>query len=113
MRIRVRRLTLTRKDPTRHGDTALHILSHVPVHRASAPHLARLSGTRWSLETALWEITTPLSCAIKTLGYPKAAVLALCLALVADNAGARIQAALRRVHGRQQSQDEVASSSLS
>jgi hypothetical protein len=34
--MRVRRLTLKLKEPTRDGDTELHILSNVPVHRASA-----------------------------------------------------------------------------
>ena len=113
--MRGRRLTLTLKEPTRDGDTELHILilSHVPAHRASAPHLARLYGKRWSIETAFFEITTPLSCEINTLGYPKAALLAFGLALVAYNAVSRIKAALRSVHGRQKIHDEVSSYYLS
>jgi hypothetical protein len=72
---RGRRITITRKVPTRDGDTELHILSHVPTARATAGHVARLYGKRWSIETAFFEITTTLSCEIKTLGYPKAALL--------------------------------------
>src|ERR671932_2060770 len=71
--MRVRRITLKLTEPTRDGDTALHILSNVPLPRASAAHLARLYGKRWSIETAFLEITTTLSCAINKLGYPKAA----------------------------------------
>jgi hypothetical protein len=97
------------KEPTRDGDTELHILSNVPVHRASAPHLARLYGKRWSIETAFFEITTTLSCESNTLGYPKAALFAFCLALVAYNAVSLIKAALRSAHGRQKVNDEVSS----
>ena len=40
--MRIRRITLKLKEPTRDGDTELHIRSTVPIQRASAPHLARL-----------------------------------------------------------------------
>jgi len=111
--MRVRRITLKLQEPTRDGDTELHILSNVPVHRASAPQLARLYSKRWSIETALFEITTTLACESKTLGYPKAALVTFCLALLAYNAVSLIKAALRSVHGRQQVNNEVSSSYLS
>jgi hypothetical protein len=105
--MRVRRITLKLTEPTRDGDTALHILSNVPLPRASAAHLARLYGKRWSIEGAFFEITTTLSCEINTLGYPKAALFTFCLALLAYNAVSLIKAALRSAHGRQQVNDEV------
>jgi len=105
--MRVRRITLKLAEPTRDGDTELHILSNVPLPRASAAHLARLYGKRWSIETAFFEITTTLSCEINTLGYPKAALFTFCLALLAYNAVSLIKAALRSAHGRQQVNDEV------
>jgi Transposase DDE domain len=104
---RVRRITLKLTEPTRDGDTELHILSNVPLPRASAAHLARLYGKRWSIETAFFEITTTLSCEINTLGYPKAALFTFCLALLAYNAVSLIKAALRSAPGRQQVNDEV------
>ena len=70
-------------------------------------------GKRWSIETALFEITTTLACESKTLGSPKAALVTFCLALLAYNAVSRIKAALRSVHGRQQVNNEVSSSYLS
>jgi Transposase DDE domain len=111
--MRVRRITLKLTEPTRDGDTELHLLSNVPLPRASAAHLARLYGKRWSIETAFFEITTTLSCEINTLGYPKAALFTFCLALLAYNAVSLIKAALRSAHGRQQINDEVSGYYLS
>jgi Transposase DDE domain len=107
--MRVRRITVKLTEPTRNGDTTLHILTNVPPHRASASQLARVYGKRWSIETAFFEITTTLSCEINTLGYPKAALFTFCLALVAYNAVSLIKAALRSAHGRQKINDEVSS----
>jgi IS4 transposase len=112
-RRRVRRITIRLKELTRDGDSTLHILSKVPIPRASAAPLARLYGKRWSIETAFFEITTTLACESNTLGYPKAALLAFCLALLAYNAVSLIKAALRRVHGRQKVHEEVSSYYLS
>jgi Transposase DDE domain len=111
--MRVRRITVKLTKPTRNGDPTLHILSNVPSPRASAAQLARLYGKRWSIETAFFEITTTLSCEINTLGYPKAALFAFCLALMAYNAVSLIKAALRSAHGRQKINDEVSSYYLS
>ena len=107
--MRVRRITVKLTEPTRNGDTTLHILSNVPPQRASAAQLARVYGKRWSIETAFFEITTTLSCEINTLGYPKAALFTFCLALLAYNAVSLIKAALRSAHGRQKVNDEVSS----
>jgi hypothetical protein len=105
--MRVRRIPLALKEPTRAGDTALHLLSNVPSADARTGKLAVWYGKRWSIETAFFEITTTLSCEINTLGYPKAALLAFCLALLASNAVSVIPAALRREHGRQKVNAEV------
>jgi IS4 transposase len=105
--MRVRRITIKLKVPTRDGDTELHILSNVPSERASAAQLARVYRKRWSIETAFFEITTTLSCEINTLGYPKAALFTFCLALLAYNAVSLLKAALRSHHGRKQVHEEV------
>jgi DDE family transposase len=111
--MRVRRMTIQLTVPTRDGDTELHILSNVPSGRASAAQLARVYGKRWSIETAFFEITTTLSCEINTLGYPKAALFAFCLALLAYNAVSLIKAALRSHHGRTKVKNEVSGYYLS
>jgi IS4 transposase len=111
--MRLRRITIKLKVPTRDGDTELHILSNVPNGRASAAQLARVYGKRWSIETAFFEITTTLTCEINTLGYPKAALFTFCLALLAYNAVSLIKAALRSEHGRKKVNDEVSGYYLS
>ena len=105
--MRVRRITIKLKGATRDGETALPILSNVPSGRGTAAQLARVYGKRWSIETAVCEITTPLACEINTWGYPKAALLTFCLALLAYNAVSLIKAALRSAHGRKKINDEV------
>jgi IS4 transposase len=109
----LRRITVNLKVPTRDGDMGLHILSNVPSGRATAAQLARVYGKRWSIETAFFEITTTLTCEITTLGYPKAALFAFCLALLAYNAVSLIKAALRSEHGRKKVNDEVSGYYLS
>jgi hypothetical protein len=111
--MRVRRITITLKIATRDGDTELPILSNVPSGRGTAAQLARVYGKRWSIETAFFEITTPLACEINTLGYPKAALFTFCLALLAYNAVSLITAALRSEHGRKKINDEVSGYYLS
>jgi hypothetical protein len=61
--------------------------------------LKRLPARRWTIETMFQELTCTLTCEIKTLGYPKAALFGFCLALLAYHAMAVVKAALRRVHG--------------
>jgi hypothetical protein len=111
--MRVRRITIKLKVPTRDGDSELHILSNVPTARATAGQVARLYRKRWSIETAFCEITTTLACEINTLGYPKAALFTFCLALLAYNAVSLIKAALRSEHGRKKVNDAVSGYYLS
>ena len=59
------------------------------------------------------ELTETLTCEIKTLGYPKAAVFAFCLALVAYNGISVIKAALRSVHGTDTVEENVSGYYLS
>jgi hypothetical protein len=107
--MRRRRITMQLRVPTRDGDTARPILSTVPSGRASAAHLARVYGKRWSIDTAFLEITTTLTGELHTLAYPTAALFTFCLALLADNAVSLIKAALRHAHGHKQVDDEVSS----
>jgi IS4 transposase len=98
--VSVRRITLELFEETRDGETEIHLLSNLPQ-RVRARHLADLYRKRWTIEAAFLEITTTLTCEIKTLAYPKAALFAFCLALLAYNAVSIIKAALRREHGRE------------
>lgn len=95
---KLRRLTIELAESTRDGDNTLHLLTNLPK-KVSAVKVAELYRKRWTIETLFFEVTTTLSCEIKTLCYPKAALFVFCLALVASNAVAVLKAALRAAHG--------------
>lgn len=94
----VRRVTIVLDEATRDGDTEIHVLSNLPQ-RVTAAKVAELYRRRWTIEGRFYEVTQTLDCEPNTLGYPKAALFAFCLALVASNAVALIKASLRAVHG--------------
>ena len=85
-------------------------------HRASTPRkprtpaarVAEVYRKRWTIEGLFFEASEVLSCEIDTLCYPKAALFAFCLGLLACNAVALLKAALRAEHG-----EEVVSQRLS
>jgi IS4 transposase len=109
----IRRITVKLYQPTRDGDTEIHILTNVPRRAANSLKLADLYRKRWTIETMFQELTETLTCEIKTLGYPKAAVFAFCLALVAYNGISVIKAALRSVHGTDAVEEHVSGYYLS
>jgi hypothetical protein len=96
----VRRITVLLDQPTRDGDTEIHILTNLPVRTAPAATVADLYRKRWTIEGLFGEIETMLACEVKTLAYPKAALFAFSLGLLAWNAVALLQGALRAAHGR-------------
>jgi hypothetical protein len=109
----LRRLTVVLHAPTRDGDTEIHVLSNVPVRKAGAPKLAAIYGKRWTIETMFHELTATLTCEVKALAYPKAALFGFCLALLAYNAVSVLKAALRAVHGGETVQQDISAYSLS
>jgi hypothetical protein len=96
----VRRITVILNEPTRDGETELHILSNVPVTDATASKLAVLYRKRWTIETVFADIARTLTGEIPSLGYPQAALLALCLSFVVYNAVSMLESAMGREHGR-------------
>jgi hypothetical protein len=94
----VRRITVVLDKPTRDGDTEIHILTNLPAREVKATKVAELYLKRWTIEGRFYEVTQTLDCEPNTLAYPKAALFAFCLALVASNAVALLRAALRTVH---------------
>jgi len=94
----VRRITLVLDHPTKDGDTEIHILTNLTPQEASAAQVAELYRQRWTIEGRFYEVTQTLNCEPNTLAYPKAALFAFCLALVASNAVALLKAALRAEH---------------
>lgn len=96
-RRQLRRITIALTKPTRDGSTHLHLLTN--IEGVSAIELASLYRKRWKIENVFQELTTTLTCEVKTLGYPRAAILAFSLAVVAYNAISCVKAALRAEYG--------------
>jgi hypothetical protein len=106
--IEVRRITVVLDQPTRDGDTEIHILTNLPAREVPAVRVGEVYRKRWTIEGLFFEVAQTLSCEIDTLCYPKAALFAFCLGLLACNAVALLKAALRAEHG-----EEVVSQQLS
>jgi IS4 transposase len=94
-----RRISVDLDQPTRDGDRTIHIVTNLPEKDADAFTVATLYRKRWTLETAFQELEAVLHGEINTLGYPKAALFAFCIALVSYNVLSTIKAAVRSVHG--------------
>jgi len=104
----LRRITVVLDQPTRDGDAEIHLLTNVPARDAHARVIADLYRKRWTIETAFAELEATLHGEVNTLGYPKAALFAFCVALVSYNVLSTVKAALRSVHG-----DEVVARDVS
>jgi IS4 transposase len=102
-----RRVTVLLDQPTRDGEIALHPLTNVPAKDARAQVIADLYRRRGTIETAFQELEEALNSEINTLGYPKAALFAFRVALVAYNVLSTLKAALRSVPGDKKVADEV------
>jgi hypothetical protein len=71
-------------------------------------HLSSFRGAlHWTVEGMFQELTENLGCEVNTLCYPKAALFAFGVALVAYNVLAVTRAALRAVHGEEKVEKEV------
>jgi IS4 transposase len=103
----LRRVTVLLDQPTRDGESELHLVTNVPAKDARAKVIAALYRRRWTIETAFQELEATLHSEVNTLGYPKAALFAFCVALVAYNVLSTIKAALRSVHGEEKIAEEV------
>jgi IS4 transposase len=103
----LRRITVVLDKPTRDGDREIHLLTNLPRQGAPARVIAELYRRRWTIETAFAELAETLNGEVNTLGYPKAALFAFCVALVAYNVLSTVKAALRSVHGEQRVAAEV------
>ena len=103
-----RAIRITRDKPLRDGGFEVMILTNVSG-RTRARSLANLYLERWTIEEAFRQLTQYLGCEVKTLGYPRAALFAFTLAVLAYNALACVRSALASVGGRERVATEVSS----
>ena len=94
----VRRVTITLDTPTRGGTAEIHVLTSLPA-EVSAVVIAEVYRGRWRIEGASHELEAAIRGEVETLGYPKAALFAFCVALVAFNVLRVVKAAIGAGHG--------------
>jgi hypothetical protein len=94
---RMRWITLTLDTPTREGETEIHVLSNLSG--ISARTICELYRTRWTIEGPFSFLKDELHGEIESLGQPRAALFAPCLAMAAGNALAVVKRALSEEHG--------------
>lgn len=94
-----RRVTIELKKPTRDGDKEIHLLTNLPAKVANAHSVANLYLHRWTVEKAFQELDQALNGEIKTLGYPGAALLSFCVALLTYNVISVVKSGLAAAHG--------------
>jgi hypothetical protein len=97
-RYRLRRIVLRLDQPTREGETEIVLITNLPA-SVPAERCCQVYRGRWEIETHYQKLTDLLHCEIPTLGYPRAALFAFCISVVAGNALAILKGNLRAVHG--------------
>lgn len=100
----IRRITVALREPTRDGDTEIHILTNLPK-KVGSLRIAELYADRWKIETAFQEMAENLEGEINTLGYPQAALFGFCMALVSYNIVSVVKAAIRAAHDVEEAQN--------
>ena len=97
-RYRLRRIVLRLDQPTREGETEIVLITNLPD-TVPAELCCLVYRGRWEIETHYQKLTDLLHCEIPTLGYPRAALFAFCMSVLAGNALAVLKGNLRAVHG--------------
>jgi IS4 transposase len=95
---RLRRIVLQLDQPTREGDTEIVLVTNLPA-EVSAQACGAAYQQRWQIERHFQVLTDLLHCEVPSLGYPRAALFAFCMSVVAGNALAVLKGNLRAVHG--------------
>ena len=96
----LRRIEVVLDDPTTDGDTVIRLLTTLPS-TVEACIVAQLYRGRWSIEGLFGRLEAALNSEIRTLGYPRAALLAFGTAVVAYNVLAVIESAVAAAHDLQ------------
>jgi hypothetical protein len=80
----VRRISVELEEPTRDGDTEIHLLCNVPVEDADACRLSDIYRQRWEIENAFYLLTTTMTCEMKSQCHPRCALFLFCMAMLAS-----------------------------
>ena len=105
--LEVRRITIELKKPTRDGDNELHLVTNLSAQAANARSVAELYLQRWTVEKAFQELDQAFHGEIKTLGYPGAALLSFCVALLTYNVISVVKSGLAAAHGAKAKRETI------
>lgn len=103
----VRCVTIKLDEPTRNGETEIHLLTNLPPQDANAYKVAELYLQRWTIENAFQEIEQALRSEIDTLGYPGAALLGFSIAVLTYNTLSLAKWAIEREHGDEIQREQI------
>jgi hypothetical protein len=101
---RLRRIVLRLDQPTREGDTEIVLVTNLPA-EVPARACCEAYRDRWQIERHFQALTDLLHCEVPSLGYPRAALFAFCMSVVAGNALAVLKGNLRAVHGAEMARE--------
>ena len=93
----MRRITVELDEPTRDGDTEIHLLTNLPAD-VDARAIADAYRRRWEEETGFYYLTTTLTCELASVGDPQAALFLFSMAMMAFNIRQVVFAALYAEH---------------
>lgn len=96
--VKLRRIELHLKEPTKARKTVIRLLTNLPKRRFNASKIASLYRHRWKIESLFQRLESVLHSEVKTLGHPRAALLAFGVAVLAYNVLSILQAAVLKAH---------------
>ncbi len=111
-KFRMRRIVVVLKDPTKHDEREILLLTNLPTDVADAAKVASLYRKRWSIEGAFHRIEALLQSELAPLGYPAAGLFGFSLALVAYQVLAVLEGVLRAEHGAAKVDEELSMHSM-
>lgn len=97
-RLRMRRIVLQLDQPTEDGETTIRILTNTSTRQLSACNAARMYRQRWRIEGMFQRLEAALQSELRSLGTPRAALLAFAVSVAAYNVLALVQRAVAVAH---------------
>lgn len=104
----LRRVVVELDEALRDGETEVVVLTNLPEEDCDSREVARRYRKRWTIEGAFQELAVALHSEIAALCYPRAALFAFCVGLLAYNVLGVVKGALRAEHG-EKAVEEVSS----
>lgn len=96
--IRWRRVVIQLDKPTEDGDTEIRLLTNLAGVTMSACEVAQLYRRRWQIESLFQRLESVLHSEVRSLGHPRAALLAFGVAVLAYNVLTVLQSAVWQAH---------------